>query len=308
MTAPRSRRAIIPEGRLHGTGPWLVVHARGADTAARAAAVAVECERRGVRTRVLPLDDVDGGCDHAKFRALVLIGENTGLEPATVAAFRDLIFYYRARWSRDLEDLRGGRGDYIDCGVVQLVLPDDGLAADDRRVEALEAAGCVTHRVVDHFPEVLFEAYEGVIERSESSPDEPSVAQIDERQMQRVWEKLQQWGIGDHDEVERAYEIIERYRATYESPRYPALRRPIPGKDRNRLDFVLDDPFFDYPAGPGRAAWLRAGQRVVRDTTAEITAEMPHVGNPRQAKGALPSFQAFYENLQRMGTHRRLGS
>ena len=77
--------------------------------------------------------------DHGKYRSLILIGEDIGeVRSATLIALRDMARDYRARWSHDLKDARAGRGDFVDWGVVQVILCEGPEIYSSSEAQTLE--------------------------------------------------------------------------------------------------------------------------------------------------------------------------
>jgi hypothetical protein len=91
-------------------------------------------------------------------------------------------------------------------------------------------------------------------------------------------------------------------REIWESPVYSDLRRPVKGAERNRLDFLLDDPTYDPPVNEcPHKKWMEGGQRVVTRVLRELQQRYPNIHRPAGRESAnykQRDFQTLYQTLR----------
>lgn len=95
------------------------------------------------------------------------------------------------------------------------------------------------------------------------------------------------WGVEwAHGPVRAVREFIDGLRDLFERPRFRDLRRPVPETERNRFDFVLDDPDFrpDPNVCDGKK-WSEGGQRAVSRALVELEAAFPTLVRPAARTG-----------------------
>jgi hypothetical protein len=129
--------------------------------------------------------------------------------------------------------------------------------------------------------------------------DQPSYA----RSVSKLRADLHSWGLRwELTEIAEVRQFIDGMRQLWESPAFSDLRRPVPDIERNRLDFLLDDP--DYVPSAAvctHKKWMEGGQRVVTRVLRELLRRYPDMHRPSGREGAKykqREFQALYQTLR----------
>jgi hypothetical protein len=298
---------MVPQGqRFHQSGPWLIIS--GGDSKSRAAAgyIAELCSARGVSWERMAADDAPPyAIGFFVGLIVVLPADPTGEGAQPIARISDHIRAYRARRPCGLDDLRRGENWFV-VGVIQVfdLVNGDALA----ELGAVRQAVCRLQTVPPGEAPTPFEVYDSI-----DGPDAPAKAtdghadDVDNTS----WRIVLLWGVeSSTDQVAAVRRFIDALRDRWEDTRYPVLRRPVPGVDMNRFDFVLDEPPDFRPVLDGRPwrKWKEDGQRTVNRALEALTEAFPNVRRPpkRAKKRDLQlDFYEFYQALRTVDDRSR---
>lgn len=285
-----------PRGReFYQTGPWLVVYGHGTHAEARARQAAGRCHARGVHFELVAVDEV-AGRDLSYYMALIVFLPSVPsdeLPTSSIDKIVDIIKTYRARRPYNLTSLLDGSRQWFKVGVVQVFGTTD--AYDHARLQSVSKQICLVHYVEDDEPVDPFAVYQTHGQPPSSRPESTDQLIRSTRTLQAY---LHSWGLSVPEDVSRAREGIEGCRSHYENPRYTALYRPIPGRDLNRLDFLLDEP---GTQGRNHKKWMENGARTARDVFKELERQFPDLNRPNgraSTKDAQQDLRKLYQALR----------
>jgi hypothetical protein len=289
---------------FHRSGPWIIIYGHGPESEDRAAELAAQCRARGVDYEMSAIDEAEPYKDHLRwFNALlfVLPSVTGSLRESDLRRIAEFVRAYRATRTEGLSPLLDGSRRWFEVGVIQVfasVLGDELADAEIRSV--LHLVDCL-HVIKDDETLTPFAAYERASRLSPPTP-QPRRSEL-ARSIKELRATLHSWGMEWRlTDVVEARQFIDSMRRAWESNAYSDLRRPVKGAERNRLDFLLDDPNYDPPANEcPRKQWMEGGQRVVTRVLDELHERYPNIQRPahRQGKkGKQEEFQRFYQTLR----------
>lgn len=264
-----------PRGReLYQTGPWLVIFGHGTRSEVCAQQVVERCHLRGVHLDVAPVDEA-ARLDLSYYTALIVVLPSTPFHDRPASSMDgivEIIKAYRARRPVGLSSLLDGSRRWFQVGVVQVFSTHDADA--HVCLKPIMSRICLVHHVHDDETIDPFGIYQAHGRLALPRPGSSDRFAHDAGWLQSY---LRSWGFSVPEEVSRARAIIDECRRRYEDPRFTALHRPIPGRNRNRLDFLLDEP---ETRGPGHKKWMENGARVTRDVFGELEREFSGFHRP----------------------------
>lgn len=286
-----------PRGKdLYRTGPWLIIHGHGLQSETWARVIAEQCTAREVDYELATADDVR----HHNLGIyvgliVVLPSTSTGRTPKSLAQLVEAIRAYRARKRDGLSALVAHRRRWYEVGVVQVF--DD---ADEPRPEVgpIMDLVCHYHRIRHDQPLEPFAPYEIP---SLPAPRDPTLrSNHTARSIDRLRALIVSWGAEwSRDQITDIRKSIDGLRLTWESPTFRDLHRPVDGADRNRADFLLDQPDF-IPPNCDRKKWMEGGQRVVTRILQDLRSKFPNLSRPIDRSGRRDlqkDFHQFYSAL-----------
>lgn len=289
---------------FYRSGPWLIVYGHGPESEDKANELAAQCRARGVDFEISAIDDADPYRDHLRsFHALLFVLPSVTGSPRQkdLRLITEFLKAYRATRTEGLGPLLDGTRRWFEVGVIQIFpsIPTDD-AADAELRAATHLVDCY-HVMKDGESPGPFEAYEQA-RRPRPPVPRPHRSQI-ARSIKELRALLHSWGMEWRlTDVVEARQFIDNMRRNWESRTYTDLYRPVEGAERNRLDFLLDDPTYRPPASEcTRKKWMEGGQRVVTRVLDELQERYPHIHRPAQRdgkKGKQEEFQNFYQTLR----------
>lgn len=293
----------VPETGVnrYKSGPWLIVYGHGLVSEARARDIAGQCAERGVDYEISTIDEIAPKKDRLRsFHGLIVVLPFVD-GPQRVSAVRRVVEFvkaYRATRNEGLTPLLDGSRRWFEVGVVQLV---GGDGAVDRELRSIAHMVDCHHRLRDGDTVDPFAAYasDGRLEPPDAQFDRPSFA----RSLGKLRANLHSWGISwELTEITEIRRFIDSTREIWESPTFSSLHRPVQGAERNRLDFLLDDPDYVPPEDEcSRKKWMEGGQRVVSRVLHELRERYPDIRRPSGREGAKHlqrDFQFLYQTLR----------
>lgn len=277
---PPAHGASIPLTALYRNGPWLVVHGQGVHSEDIAHEVHGQCEQHGVDTTLRPTDETTN-LDLARYPGLVVVtpSEWDRFGPKIIlSASTKLVRAYRARRPDGLRALLDGRVAWYDAGVAQVVGHRDLL--DHSAAQPLLERSCARHYTDHGDPVDLFAIYTGHDNQALCShhPFDTGLP-FGGAEIVGVWQAIQAWKVTDIALVPVLYECINHCRQHYEDARFPAMHRPVHGRNMNRLDFLLDESDFT-PDQFGKKAWMENGARAARYVMSALRETFPDLERP----------------------------
>lgn len=271
-------RADAGAGDLH---PRMLAYTPGGPAEPFTQAVRDECERRGVASRVLRLDEIDPGPTFC-YPVLVLVaGEPTtgGSAPRALDLVTRGVETYRRYRPSGLAAVRAGEVCATEAGVVHLVAPAELLTR--LATSAVHSRICALHPLGLARPGDLFDVT--------GAPDPaPPERRLGERELERLWQVVRdQWKLPDDvGLVPQLLGEILACRRAVETPDKPAMYRPLghteAHRDKNRFDLILDPPHREEIGAKAWKSFQENGASIVREIV-------------------LPALQARFPTLQRPG-------
>ncbi len=252
-----------------------MVFGHGTRSEARAHQIADQCNTRGVDLDLVPVDEVVG-FDLSYYVALIVVLPSTppeGGAASSMGKIVEIIRTYRARRPDGLASLLDGTRRWFQVGVVQVYGTYD--AHEQANLGSSTARICLVHHVGDDELIDPFEVYQA--HGQPVSPRRPGSSDHLARSGRSLRASLLSWGLSVPEDTSSARELIDGCRRRYEDPRFRALYRPIPGRELNRLDFLLDEP---ETRAPGHKKWMENGARVARGVFNELELQFPHFHRP----------------------------
>jgi hypothetical protein len=220
----------------------------------------------------------------------------TGQLAASLQRIVDIIKAYRARRSDGLASLLNGSRRWFQVGVVQVLGTTDALRQPV--LKSILDRVCVVRPFDNDLPVNTLDAFDIYNVQEPSTPPQPGTTNHLARSTDELWAYVTSWGIPmTHDAVSRARQCIDGCRAHYENPQFRVNHRPIEGLNRNRLDFLLDEP---ETQAPGHKKWMENGAGATRYVMAELHREFPNLRRPGgrgKTKGAQLALHKLYRAL-----------
>ena len=216
--------------------------------------------------------------------------------PQLAARVDSLLCRYRLIRPDGLKALLDGQVDWHLAGVIQVIGPraiiDHPMLAESRQ------RICVRHPLsVD--PVDVLRPYDrtssvGVVD---AVPVDPTMD--GDARCLPTWRYLRTWGISGIRSVPALRIRVEDCREHFEDERYPALYRPVPGLEANRLSMILDNiPY--QPTEIERKTYLENGARVWRYVLKELRKVEPRFARPNErtnTRDAQKDLRLFYAAL-----------
>jgi len=254
-----------PHGKgLYETGPWLVTFGHGVESEVLAREVTRQCQAQRVHADLVAVDEVDDSVELAHYMALIVVLPSMlpAERPATsLHRFVEIIKTYRARRPDGLATLLNGSRKWFQAGVVQVLGTTDFLRQPT--LKPIMDRICMVRRLDDGLPVDTLDVFD--IYDSNRQPTWPQPGVVTNHlahSTNALWSHVYSWGIPTTPEaVSRARQLIDSCRKHYENPRFRSSYRPIPDKELNRLDLLLDEP---ETTAPGRKKWMENGAGVTR--------------------------------------------
>lgn len=279
-----SAGAQSPRGKdLYRTGPWLIVHGHGLESEAWAGQIAEHCAARGVDCEVATADDIrDHDLGFYVCLAVVMPSASAGSHPKSRGQLVETIRTYRARRRDGLSALVAGRRSWYAVGVVQVF---DDAAEPSPEVTAITDLVCHHHQIRSDEPLAPFAPYETTSPPGTRSPTTRSNHAA--RSIDKLRAAVVSWGVEwSRDEIEDVRKSIEGLRLIWEDPAFRDLHRPVQGSDRNRADYLLDEPSFVPPQSDcDHKKWMEGGQRVTTRLLKELQSKFPNLSRPHDRSG-----------------------
>lgn len=199
--------------------------------------------------------------------------------PQLAARLDNLLCRYRLVRPDGLRALLGGQVDWHLAGVVQVIGPraiiDHPMLADSQQ------RICVRHPLSAEPVDVLRPF-------DRSAPVSVAVAEpmVDptldgDARCLPTWRYLRSWGVSSIRSIPTLRIRVEDCREHFEDERYPALYRPVPGLDANRLSMILDNLHYQ-PTEVERKTYLENGARVWRYVLKELRKVEPQFARPNE--------------------------
>jgi hypothetical protein len=192
-----------------------------------------------------------------------------------------------------------------EAGVIQVFHREQDL--DVPEVRALIEAACDSHCYTEQAPDVPFK---DVVRIFRSAAARQKLQDEITGPMLIHWRNLRKWGVDTPEQALQIKRFCDERRQALEDPGKPALFRPIPEVEKNRLELLLTDADARPPV-PADATEVERreimdlfrdnGARVVRVLLADMIAAYPWFHRPvgkEGRKGAQPGFAALYRTLQ----------
>lgn len=303
---PDTLSRVIEEGapatgvNHYKSGPWLIVHGHGLASEEWANDIARQCDERGVTYEMAMIDEITLRKDLLRsFHGLIIVLSTVDgpRRPSAVRRVVEFVKAYRATRTEGLTPLLDGSRRWFEVGVLQVV----GDRAVDRELRSVAHMVDRYHTLRDGDTVDPFAAYASGdrLDPPGAQSGQPSFA----RSVSKLRANLHSWGIGwELTAIADVRQFIDGMRQVWESPAYSDLRRPVPGTERNRLDFLLDDPAYVPSAAVcTRKKWMEGGQRVVTRVLRELLARYPDMHRPSGREGARykqREFQSLYQTLR----------
>jgi hypothetical protein len=289
-----------PRGKdLYHHGPWLIVHGHGLESETRARQIAEQCEAREVDYEPATADDVRLQNLGFYFGLIVVMpSASAGSHPKSRGQLVETIRTYRAHRRDGLSALIAQRRRWFEVGVVQVF---DDAAEPRPEVAAIMHLVCWYHQTRSDAPLAPFAPYEIA---SLSGPRGPTASSDHAaRSVNKLRAIVVSWGVQwSRDEVGDVLKSIDNLRQIWENPTFRDLHRPVQGSDRNRADFLLDQPSFVPPQSDcDHKKWMEGGQRVVKRLLEELQSNFPSLSRPHDRRGRRDlqkDFHVFYTALR----------
>ncbi|WP_157984557.1 hypothetical protein [Lentzea terrae] len=289
---------------LFRSGLVLVVHESGMACSKYAQTLIKQCEDRGIRCEMLPIEQVDDLEALIKYTGLFLVlpAPTGGTEDAAVLAHFEAVYaFYRERKPQGLTSILTAGHPWWFAGPVHAYLW--GYGPDDVNPFPAQEKPCVVRYFTD--PTSLGDIFEDY--RPPPFPPGFDANQYLLENGVKYWKLVRDWGVQTLAESDAIYELIEARRAFYDNPIFPKLSKPRKTGEGNRLDQVLQNPdqkFDDDDLEPhqlrdneakrkARKAYKESGAKVVRETLKVIRAKYPHVTRPDERTNTKDNQKAF---------------
>lgn len=274
----RCSQCALRDAERYGN-PWAIVYGTGPASEDLANDVARRCRDHRVSTRVRAIDNL-GDVELARYSSLVLSLPTLIADRNVVNAlgpFVDLVIDYRLRHPVGLDPILAGTLEWFDVGVVQ-VIGRRALLHHPAMKPAL-ARVCRLHYFEDDDATTIDVLMPFHRLGAGLQPTPGPVGDQHQENMERVWRRVQAWGVSDLADVPRILATIKEVSDYYETQgeRYPALYRPNPKVKRNRLEIVLYGPD-DVVGDP--TAYAASGARVWRHVEKQIKSAIPSFARP----------------------------
>lgn len=286
--------------------PWLVVYGPGPASEEVAESVADQCAARCVRAVLHTLDEA-ATVTLRGFMGLVLVLPSAppprGQGPRW-KEYRKLADDFRSRNLSAAEAFTLRSGCWEQAGVLTVVYTEAALA-DPAALDLINGA-CASHAFIAGVPFTgdLFAVFQpGMAQIKTTDQIAATVADI--------WRRLRPWGIDTVEKVRVIKAAVDQCRDQLDhDTKKPAMHRPIPDVDMNRLDLVLFRPKVLLPAEPDSTDDERAsaaenfranGARVVRELVEALERDYEWYHRPRDKAGkkfAQVRFAEMYKLLR----------
>jgi hypothetical protein len=279
------------------SGPWLLVHAQGSAPLATVEQVRRQCDDAGITTDSMPIDAC--GPDDTHIYTCLVVVLPTILDqswPIFAARLDELLRRYRTVRRAGLKALLDRQIPWHRAGVVQLIGPraiisHPMLSETQQRV-------CVRHYLSPAPLDVLL-PYNPSAPPPSRQPIIIDPTLDGDARCLPSWRYLQTWGVTSIRSIPTLRLHVEACREHFEDQRYPALYRPVPGLDANRLSMILDNHTY-HPTARERKTYLENGARVWRYVLRELRKVEPTFARPNErtnTRDAQKDLRLFYAAL-----------